>query len=60
MDRMSYTESREARFLEAMRRVCSSHEPVIIQNRDEPSVVLLSLEDYEALRNGMKSPEPPC
>lgn len=60
METISYTESREARFLEAMRRVCNSHEPVIIRNRDEPSVVLLSLEDYEALRSGTQSPEPPC
>lgn len=60
MERISYTESREARLLEAMRRVCSSHEPIIIQNLDEPSVVLLSLEDYEALRSGNQSPEPPC
>lgn len=60
MERISYSESREARFVEAMRQVCSSHEPVIIQNRDEPSVVLLSLEDYNALRSAIQSSEPPC
>lgn len=42
MERANYTESRVARFVDAMRQVYSKHEPVIIQNRDEPSVALLS------------------
>ena len=58
MEEMSYTESREARFVEAMRRVCSNHEPMIIRNRDEPAVVLLSFEDYERMRGGGSSPAP--
>jgi prevent-host-death family protein len=56
MEEMRYSESREARFIEAMRRVCSNHEPIIIRNRDEPAVVLLSFEDYERMRGGSSSP----
>lgn len=58
MDKINYTESREARFLEAMRQVCADHKPVIIEHSEAPSVILLSLEDYEALRNGCSQEVP--
>ena len=32
-----------------MNRVCDHHEPVIITRQKSPSVVLMSLEDYNAI-----------
>lgn len=32
-----------------MKKVCDDHDPVIITRRNSESVVMLSLEDYEAL-----------
>ena len=33
-----------------MQQVCDDHSPVIITRNKAPSVVMLSLEDYEALQ----------
>jgi len=59
MDRIKYTESREARFTEAMSRVCADHKPMLIERSDQPPVVLLSLEDYESLARGGTEPARP-
>ena len=32
-----------------MKKVCEDHDPVIITRRNNEAVVMLSLEDYEAL-----------
>jgi antitoxin YefM len=32
-----------------MQKVCDDHAPVIITRSNEPSVVMVSLEDYEAM-----------
>lgn len=48
MDAISYTQAR-ARFAATMKRVCDDHDPVIITRAQEPSVVMLSLEDYQSL-----------
>jgi antitoxin YefM len=32
-----------------MKRVCADHEPMIITRNGEPSVVMLSLDDFKAL-----------
>ena len=32
-----------------MKRVCADHEPLIITRNGEPSVVMLSLDDFKAL-----------
>jgi antitoxin YefM len=45
---MTYTAARE-NFAETMDRVCDSHEPVIVTRQKQRSVVILSLDDYEAL-----------
>lgn len=34
----------------AMDRVCHDHKPLIVMREREPSVVMLSLEDYRALQ----------
>ncbi len=48
MDAISYTLARE-NLARTMTKVCDDHSPVIITRRDNSSVVMLSLEDYEAL-----------
>jgi antitoxin YefM len=48
MDAISYTSAR-ANFAAAMERVCVDHEPLIITRSKSPSVVMLSMEDYQSL-----------
>lgn len=48
MDAISYTAARE-NLAATMDKVCQDRSPVIITRKREQSVVMLSLEDYEAL-----------
>ena len=48
MDAISYTAAR-ANLAQTMKRVCADHEPLIITRNGEPSVVMLSLDDFKAL-----------
>jgi antitoxin YefM len=48
MDTISCSAAR-ANLARTMDRVCDDHEPLIITRNGEPSVVMLSLEDYKAL-----------
>lgn len=48
MDAISYTAAR-ANLASTMDRVCDDHAPVVITRKGEASVVMLSLEDYQAL-----------
>ncbi|MFY9261811.1 MAG: type II toxin-antitoxin system prevent-host-death family antitoxin [Gallionella sp.] len=48
MDAMTYSTAR-ANFASAMNRVCDDHEALIITRNGQPSVVMLSLEDYKSL-----------
>ncbi len=48
MDAISYTAAR-ANLAQTMTRVCTDHEPMIITRNGQPSVVMLSLEDFNAL-----------
>lgn len=48
MDAITYTSAR-AHLASNMDRVCQNHEPLIITRNREQSVVMLSLEDYQAL-----------
>ena len=48
MDSISYTEAR-ATLASAMDKVCDRHDPLVITRQGRKSVVLISLEDYEAL-----------
>lgn len=45
---LSYTQAR-SHLAETMEQVCDDHVPVIITRQNERSVVMISLEDYEAL-----------
>jgi antitoxin YefM len=48
MDAITYTHAR-AKLAETMDRVCDDHTPVIITRKNQRAVVMISLEDYEAL-----------
>ena len=48
MHAISYSTAR-AQLAGTMNKVCEDHEPVVITRRGEPSVVMLSLEDYKAM-----------
>lgn len=58
MSTISYTTARE-KLAQTMDRVCDDHHPVVITRQKQRSVVMLSLEDYEALKETaylLKSP----
>lgn len=48
MDAISYSAAR-AQLASTMDRVCEDHAPLIITRNGQPSVVMMSLEDYQAL-----------
>ena len=48
MDTITYTSLR-ATLASAMDRVCDDHKPLIVTRNGAQSVVMLSLEDYQAL-----------
>ena len=48
MDAISYTRAR-SHLAETMDKVCDDHAPVIITRKNQRSVVMMSLEDYQAL-----------
>lgn len=48
MDAISYTVAR-ANLSKTMEKVCRDHAPVIITRKNESSVVMMSLEDYQAM-----------
>jgi len=48
MDAISYTDAR-SNLSKTMQRVCNDHVPVIITRKSESPVVMMSLEDYQAM-----------
>jgi antitoxin YefM len=48
MDAITYTHAR-SHLAETMEQVCDDHAPVIITRKNQRSVVMMSLEDYQAL-----------
>ncbi|MDX3773083.1 type II toxin-antitoxin system prevent-host-death family antitoxin [Chromatiaceae bacterium AAb-1] len=48
MDAISYTAAR-ANLATTMAKVCNDHAPVIITRKNEAPVVMMSLEDYQAM-----------
>ena len=59
MKAMSYTAAR-ANLAKTMERICDDHEPVVITRKNERSIVMLSLEDFEALEESaylLRSPK---
>ncbi|WP_129138879.1 type II toxin-antitoxin system Phd/YefM family antitoxin [Modicisalibacter coralii] len=49
MDAISYTAAR-SHLAKTMQQVCDDHTPITITRSKAPSVVMMSLEDYEALQ----------
>ena len=59
VDAISYTSARR-NLAKTMEKVCEDHAPVIITRKGAPAVVMMSLEDYEALQETaylLRSPE---
>ncbi|RLA41736.1 MAG: type II toxin-antitoxin system prevent-host-death family antitoxin, partial [Gammaproteobacteria bacterium] len=48
MDAISYTAAR-ANLASTMEKVCMDHAPIIITRKSESPVVMMSLEDYQAM-----------
>lgn len=48
MEALSYTKLRN-QLSDVMNQVCQDHDPVIITRQKNPSVVVMSLEDYNAI-----------
>ena len=48
MDSISYSDAR-ARLAKTMEKVCDDHTPIVITRKSARSVVMMSLEDYQAL-----------
>jgi antitoxin YefM len=48
MDAITYTHAR-SNLAKTMEKVCNDHAPVIITRKNQSSVVMISLEDYQAL-----------
>jgi antitoxin YefM len=48
MDTITYTSAR-GNLAKTMKKVCDDHSPVIITRKTESPVVMMSLEDYQAL-----------
>jgi len=48
MDAISYTAAR-SNLSKTMEKVCMDHAPVIITRKNEAPVVMMSLEDYQAM-----------
>lgn len=48
MDAINYSEARK-RLVETMERVCDNHEPIIVTRRNARPVVMMSLDDFNAI-----------
>lgn len=48
MDAITYTTAR-ANLADTMNRVCEDHEPIIITRNSEQAVVMIALDDFNAL-----------
>ena len=48
MDTITYSEAR-SKLAQTMEKVCDDHAPLIITRKNARSVVMISLDDYEAL-----------
>jgi antitoxin YefM len=49
MNAISYTSAR-GNLAKTMKKVCENHDPVIITRKKSDAVVMVSLEDFEAMR----------
>ncbi len=49
MNTVTYTDARQ-NFKSTMEKVCADHAPIIITRQDADSVVMMSLDDYNAIQ----------
>lgn len=49
MDSITFSDA-QANLADLMYRVCETHEPIVVTRKDQQSVVMLSLEDYQSLK----------
>ena len=59
MDAITYTEARK-NFTKSMNIVCNDHSPIIITRQNQKPVVMMSLEDYNSIKETLyliKSPK---
>lgn len=49
MDALSYSQVRK-NFTNTMNAVCENHEPIIITRQNQSPVIIMSLDDYNALQ----------
>jgi len=49
MQAITYTQARQ-NLAQTMAEVCDAHEPVIITRQKAPAVVMVSLEDYNSMK----------
>jgi antitoxin YefM len=59
MDSIPYTTLR-ANLATQIDRVCEDHEPIVVTRKGSPSVVMISLDDYESIEETcylLRSPE---
>ncbi len=52
MDAIAYSNVRK-NFVSIMEKVCDDHNPIIITRKDSEPVVMMSLEDYNAIEETM-------
>jgi antitoxin YefM len=52
MDAIAYSTVRK-NFVSVMKKICDDHNPVIITGKNSESVVMMSLEDYNAIEETM-------
>ncbi|MEI8055006.1 MAG: type II toxin-antitoxin system prevent-host-death family antitoxin [bacterium] len=52
MEAVTYTEARK-NFSKTMQDVCQNHQPVIITTQKQSPVVMMSLEDYNSIKETM-------
>ena len=48
MDAVNYTTAKD-NLEQTMDKVCTDHNPIVITRNNKPSVVVISLEDYQSL-----------
>jgi len=48
MNAVTYSQARE-NLAKTMDKVCDDHSPIVVTRKNQRSVVMISLEDYEAL-----------
>ncbi len=48
MEAITYSYARE-NLAKTMQQACDDHEPIIVTRENEPTIVLMSLEDYQSI-----------